>query len=280
MNDSLRLFVQKITKLPTIPVIARELLSLADDDNVSVDKLEQIVSRDPAIIAKIVGLSNAAFFGYKMTDSTISGAIQKIGFTNVKNISLGIALMTIFDNKHSKFAYDYGRIYRHSIATGIVASHLAATLKLTNVDDLFLCGMLHDIGLLLMNSYFPDLYCKAAEAARERKNLLESEILVLGFTHADIGAWIADTWHLSETVHEVILRHHTPSAASRHKQTVALIHLADYITCKKFFCMAEQNSYCAFDPLTMFLLGVSDKNLDEIESGIPDNLLGEGIFGQ
>src|SRR5208282_2287886 len=96
-NDSLRLFVQKINKLPTIPVVAHELLSVNNDDHVSVNILEKIVSKDPAIAAKIVGLSNAAFFGYKMTNPTIAGAIQKVGFTNVKNISLGIALMTLFD---------------------------------------------------------------------------------------------------------------------------------------------------------------------------------------
>lgn len=274
------MFVQKITKLPTIPVIARELLSLTDADAVSVDKLEQIVSKDPVIAAKIVGLSNSAFFGYKMTDASISGAIQRVGFVNVKNIALGIALMTIFDDKHSKYAYDYGRIYRHSVATGIVAAYLAAKLKVTTVDDLFLCGMLHDIGLLLLNSFFPDLYCKASEAARERKSLLEAEMLVLGFTHADIGAWIADMWHLSDATHEVILCHHTPSLAEKYGQNAALVHLADHITCRRFFCMAEQNVYCPLDPLTLFLIGMPEKNFDDLESGIPDNLFENGIFGQ
>jgi putative nucleotidyltransferase with HDIG domain len=279
VNDSLRLFVQKITKLPTIPVIAHELLSLGETDAVSVDKLEEIVSKDPVIAAKIVGLSNAAFFGYKMTDTTISGAIQKIGFTNVKNVALGIALMTIFDNKHNKYASDYCRIYKHCIATGIVAVHLATNLKITACGDLFLCGMLHDIGLLLLNSYFPDLYFKTAEMSREHKNLIEAEIMVLEFTHADIGAWVADTWHLPDAVHEVILHHHTPSIAGKYKQNAALIHLADYITCKRFFCMVEQNSHCPVDPLTLFLLGMPEKNFDDIQSGLPDNLFEDGIFG-
>ncbi|MGD0283412.1 MAG: HDOD domain-containing protein [Dissulfurispiraceae bacterium] len=278
MNDSLRLFVQKINKLPTIPVVARELLSVNNDDHVSVNILEKIVSKDPAIAAKIVGLSNAAFFGYKMTNPTIAGAIQKVGFTNVKNISLGIALMTLFDDKHHKLAYDYGRIFKHCIATGFVALRLADNLNIKTHDNLFLCGMLHDIGLLLLNSHFPDLYSKAAEIARERKNLLEAETLVLGFTHADIGAWIADTWNLPNDIHEVILHHHTPSLAGKCKQNVALIHVADHITCRRFFCMIEQAINFPLDPLALFLLGVPEKNFDDLVSGIPDNVFEDGIF--
>ncbi len=278
MNDSLRLFVQKITKLPTIPVVAHEILNVTRNNLISVDTLEKIVCKDPAISAKIVGLSNAAFFGYQMPHATVAGAIQKIGFTNVKNIALGISLMTIFDDKHLKLAYDYSRIYKHSIATGLVALRLAGNLGIKPRDDLFLCGMLHDIGLLLLNSYFPELYSKAAEAARERKNLLEAETLVMGFTHADIGAWIADTWNLSDTLQEVIMHHHGPSLAKKYKGTVALVHLADYITCKRFFCMTEQNVYCPLDPLALFLLDMPEKNFDDIASGVPDKMFEDGIF--
>ncbi len=278
MNESLRLFVQKITKLPTIPVVAHEILSLTDNDLVSVDKLEKIVSKDPAISAKIVGLSNAAFFGYQMPHASVAGAINKIGFTNAKNIALGISLMTIFDNKHLKLAHDYGRIYRHSIATGLVALRLAANLRIKPDDDLFLSGMLHDLGLLLLNSYFPDIYCKTAETARERKNLLEAETLLLGFTHAHIGAWIADTWNLSDTLHEVIMHHHTPSLARNYKGTVALVHVADYITLKRFFSLTEQHVCCPLDPLALFLLDIPEKNFDDIASGIPENMFEDGIF--
>ncbi len=278
VNDSLRLFVQKITKLPTIPVVAHEIISITNDDLASVDKLEKIVSKDPAISAKIVGLSNAAFFGYQMPHADVASAIQKIGFTNVRNIALGISLMTIFGDDHLKLAYDYGRLYRHSIATGLVALRLARNLKIKTDDDLFVSGMLHDLGLLLLNSCFPDLYSKSAETARECKNLLEAETLVLGFTHADIGGWIAETWNLPDAMHEVIMYHHSPSDARKYKATVALIHLADYITCKRFFSMTEQNVYCPLDPLALFLLNMPDKHFGDISSGIPDSMFEDGII--
>ena len=278
MNDSLRLFVQKITKLPTLPLVAHEILSIARDDLVSIKNLEAIVSRDPAISGKIVSVSNAAFFGYKTDRTTVANAIQKLGFTNVKNIALGISLMTIFDDKHDGYDYNYGRIYRHSIATGSVAAFMAENFKIKTEDDLFLCGMLHDFGLLLLTHFFPDLCSSVAEVARERKNLLEAETIVLGFTHADIGAWLADTWNLPDTLHEVILYHHSPSLAGKHKQQVAIIHLADYIACKRSFRTYEEVSCPSLDPLVLFLLNMPERNFDDIESVIPDAIFANGIF--
>ncbi len=278
MNDSLRLFVQNITKIPTLPLIAHEILGMVEDDLMSVEKLERIVNKDPAISAKIVGFSNAAFFGYKTHHATVANAIQKMGFTNVKNIALGISLMTIFNNKQHEYDYNYGRIYRHSIATGFVAKFLAEHLRLKEEDDLFLSGILHDFGLLLLTRYFPDLSRKVEETARDCKDLLEAETRVLGFTHGEIGAWLADTWNLQETLREVILHHHTPSLAGKHKQRVAIIHLADYITCRRFFCMTGDKSYCALDPLAFFLIHMPEKNFDDIESEIPDDMFANGIF--
>jgi len=278
MNDSLKLFVQKITKLPTLPAIAHEILSMAGDDLISVEKLEAVVSRDPVISAKIVSLSNAAFFGYKINHGTLADAIQKIGFTNVKNIALGISLMTIFDDRHSGYDYNYGRIYRHSITTAFVAVFLAGKFKLRTENDLFLSGILHDFGLLLLTCYFPDLYRRVEEEVLERKNLLEAETAIMGFTHADIGAWLADTWKLPDTLHEVILHHHAPSLAGKYKQHVALIHIADYITSRRFPGLPGEKARLCPDPLALFLLNVPEKNFDDVESVIPDEIFAHGIF--
>ena len=83
MNDSLRLHVQQITKLPTIPVIAQEILSLVGDYKTSVAELERIVQKDPSISAKLLSVANTVFFGFKIPTTTISNAIVRIGFNNV-----------------------------------------------------------------------------------------------------------------------------------------------------------------------------------------------------
>src|SRR3989304_8807282 len=98
MNESLRAFVKNIRNLPTIPVIAHEVLSLLSDELLSVEKLESIVEKDPAISAKILSVANSALFGFQVSTDALSGAMMRIGFNNVKNIALGISLMTILDD--------------------------------------------------------------------------------------------------------------------------------------------------------------------------------------
>ena len=88
MNESLKSLVEKIKKLPTIPVVAHEILSLIRDDLVALNKLEKIVENDPAISAKIMSVANSAFYGYKTPARTLDNALMRIGFNSVKNIAL------------------------------------------------------------------------------------------------------------------------------------------------------------------------------------------------
>lgn len=106
MSGSLEDYVRQITKLPTISVIAREILGLVDNNKVSVERLEGIVEKDPSIAAKILSVATSSFFVFNIPATTISNAIIRIGFNNVKNIALGISLMTVLDdgkNEHRSY---------------------------------------------------------------------------------------------------------------------------------------------------------------------------------
>lgn len=278
MNDSLRLFVQKITKLPTIPAIAYEVLQLTSDDNASIGKLETIIQRDPAITAKIISFANSAFFGYIGASTTIGNAIQKIGVNNVRNIAMGVSLMTIFDNGKQKNVFDYERLYRHSMAVALTSKFLSEKLATGNPEEHFLSGMLHDLGYLLLSRFFPALYLKVLEKADKGLLRLDAEKLTLGFTHADIGAWLADKWNLPVAIRDTILHHHEPSLAEADVRQAALIHVADYIISKDFFPVFRKKSSCFLDPSSLDILGLSERELADIKSGINKDMFPEGLL--
>lgn len=98
MNESLRSYIKDIKNLPTIPVIAQKILGLLGDKKLSIDSLEDIIEKDPAIAAKILSEANSAFFGFQVRTDFLRNAIMKIGFDNVRNIALGISLMTMRDD--------------------------------------------------------------------------------------------------------------------------------------------------------------------------------------
>lgn len=278
MNESLRLHVQRITKLPTIPAVAQEILKLADDDLASTAELVSVVENDPTISAKILSVANSAFFGYKIQSNTIDTAILRIGFNNVRSIALGVSLMTVLDGEKHFSAFDYQRIFKHSTAVGIISKYLAKELKTNIQDEIFVDGMLHDIGFLVLNRYFPDLYLKVLSEFKEGVSLLEAEKTVMGFTHADIGTWLADKWNLPNTVLDATLHHHYPSRAEKNQKHVAVTHMADYITSKNIFSMTGADPGYNLDPSVFDILKISKGRFTELGKTINTKNILEEIF--
>jgi putative nucleotidyltransferase with HDIG domain len=268
MNESLKQYVKKIERLPTLPVIAQQILGLVQDDRVSVRKLESVVENDPAISAKILSVANSVYFGTKVQTKTLDNAIMRIGFDQVKNIALGISLMTVLEDKKRGKAFDYQRIFNHSVTVGFIAGLLSRELKLDISDEVLMNGMLHDIGYLVLNRYFPEIYQKVLNAHDGGKPLLEAEEDVFGFTHAEIGRWLAEQWKLPGTILDTTLYHHAPSRARKNLKRVAVTHIADYITTKDILSPTEKDPKYPFDHKALEVLGISEKDLNELETGI------------
>jgi len=266
MIDTLQNYVNKIDKLPTIPAIAHEILNIIGDDTVSVNKIESIVENDPAISAKILSVANSAFFGIRQAIKTLDYAIMRIGFNNVKNIALGISLMTVFDEGEGPRVFDYQRIYNHSVSVGFIAKRLSDELKLGTSDEIFLNGILHDVGFLVLSRYFDDNYKDVLNSMNSGQTLLEAEKKVLGFDHADIGAWLAYQWRLPNSIVDTIQYHHSPSLAKRSIKHVSVTHVADYISTKNILSPVETDPGYPLDAAALEVLGISEDDLNDIES--------------
>ncbi len=278
MTDSLKQYVQKIKRLPTIPVVAREILILVADDLVSVSKLEKIIENDPAISAKILSVANSAFFGFKEPAKTLSNAILRIGFTNVKDIALGISLITVLGDRKTKKVFDYQRIFNHSVTVGFIARLISEDLKPDISEEILINGILHDIGYLVLNKYFSETYLKVLSTFKEGNPLLDAEKMVLDFTHADIGNWLSEKWKLPRPVLETTLHHHTPSLAKKNRKHVAIIHIADYLTTQNILSPTEKNPNYPFDHSSLDTLGISEKDLKGIETKISGGAFSHELF--
>lgn len=272
MNESLRLYVQKITKLPTLPVIAQEILRLVNNDLITVDKLEKIIENDPAITAKVLSVSNSAYFGIKTPTKSLGNAIMRIGFNNVKNIAIGVSLMTVMDDGGKDRVLDYQRVFNHSITVGFVARIMIKELKCGISEGILMDGILHDIGFLILSRYFSQDYQKVLEDYKESKSLLKSEEAVFKFTHAEIGEWLAEQWKLPATIQDTVRYHHTPSIATRNPKRVALIHLADYITSLGMMSPTHVEPNYPLDPAALEVLGISEEEFKALEEKISSNI--------
>lgn len=275
-NESLKNFVQKIPSLPTLPVIAQEILMLLDDDLVSLSKLENIIENDPAISVRVMSLANSAFWGVTPV-KTLKESIFRIGFNSVKYLALGVSLMTLFDNaKHNKA--DYQKIFNHSVAVGFMTKMLSVNLRLAVPDEILINGMLHDIGFLVINRFFPDSYSKILDTAKNGRSLIEAEKKHLDFTHAEIGSWLAEEWNLPDNIVYATRFHHEPFLSEKHSVQIAVVHLADFITARTVLSPIGYDPQYPFDPSCLNILRISDNDLKAIESKIKNGELFNGLF--
>lgn len=268
MHESLKQYVQQITQLPTIPAVAQQVLKLVHDEFTPVEKLENIIENDPPIAAKIISVANSAFFGYKTPTQTVSDAIMRIGFDNVRDIAFGISLMTVFEGEERAGAFEYQRIFNHSVTVGMVAQLISKDLRTKFTEEIFMNGILHDLGYLVLNKYFSDTYMKVLHIFEKEQSLLEAEKKVFSFTHADIGAWLAEKWNLPDGILDTILYHHNPSQATKKLKRVSVVHIADYIVSSGVFSVTKSNPNYPLEAASFEILGIREDYLGKIEEKI------------
>lgn len=278
MNDSLRLHVEQITNLPSLPAIAHEIIALADDDLISINKLEMIIGNDPAISAKVMSVGNSAFYGFHTPAKTLRNAIMRIGFNSVKNIALGISIMTVLNNENHQGTPDYERIFNHSVAVGFIARLLSRRFKCNIADEIVVSGILHDIGLLILSRYFPERYMDVMNAFKKSKLLTDAEKEVFDFTHSEIGSWLAGKWSLPDTVSDTILYHHNPSQAGKNLVHIATVHVADYIVDSHIIRSTARDYISHFDPSSLGLLGMSENDLNDVVTELKSGAFYNDLF--
>ncbi|MBF0273710.1 MAG: HDOD domain-containing protein [Nitrospinae bacterium] len=259
MNNALKKAVEKINQLPTIPEVAQRVLGAIDSEHTSTSELESIIVNDPTIASKVLSVSRTTFFGGNKPPESIKEAIVRIGFGNVKNIAVGISLMTLFDDK-KRHLLDYETIFKHSLDVAYVTAIINRKLKVQSKGDIFLSALLHDIGYLAINCYFQEQYKEVLKECLAGSQLSDAEVHVLGFTHSEIGAWLASVWKLPEVVIEVIKCHHDISGSKNFSREVALIHIADFIAANAFFYVFKNDN-----SLNINKIALKEFNLNEEE---------------
>ena len=223
---------QFVGDLPTLPVVFQELFSRMQDPDAQVSELADVISKDPALTAKILKMVNSAFYGRPSQISTISRAVIIMGFQAVRSAALAVSVFERFKSLESaavEFSLDL--FWRHSIGVSCVAKQLSHVLGRCQPEDAFVAGLLHDTGKLVMLQHFPEDVDDLTRAAGEQQLTWRAcEEVLFPINHATIGRELFRAWDFPAGVIEAVACHHEPEAASRHAELAALVHLADYFS--------------------------------------------------
>ena len=241
-------------KLPPLPGSVLKIASLLQDYNVSQKAIAAAIGYDPMLAARVLRLANSPVYGFQQQMTNLTEAVGAVGNRAIYNMTMIGVVADSFAHEIRNSAA--GRdIWLHSLATGFAARELGITLNLRSVDEAFTCGLLHDIGELLLFRADPKLFAEISGLA-ENEDTTDIEKEVLGFDHAQLGALAARRWNLPEAVCNMILYHHDPTATTESLLMTNLINIADRLSYRK-------NRELPIDESFMFSESVIMLRLDE-----------------
>jgi putative nucleotidyltransferase with HDIG domain len=208
-------------ELPLLPGVAMEVTSAAGREDSDARVLAEILKRDPALAAHVLRVVNSPVYSPRVQIVSLQQAVGRVGSTKIREIALVIACRAgVFKAKGYEAEVD--QVFRHSVATALFAQEIARQTR-NNVEDAFLCGLLHDVGRPVLLQALLDL-SRASGRAVERQALLD----LVTEVHCRAGAALASAWTLPETVSLSILNHH--QLRPEHPASVQITALADALS--------------------------------------------------
>jgi len=249
--------VQLIKNLPTLPGMIEKISRMVESKQHSAEDISRLISQDQVLSAKVLKLANAAFYGFSRRISSITQALVMLGFNVIKGL---ILTSSVFDLLQSR-AND---LWVHSLAAATAAGVLANRLDLAEAEEVNLAGLLHDLGKVVMAVNMSQDLEEVQDLTARGEFQLEAESRVLGFTHPEAGAWLAESWKLPLSLTEPIMYHHQPARAKEAALTTAVVHLADILVKARGLGFGRDVWVPPLEPGALELLGLKIDDLDEI----------------
>lgn len=267
MNNPKEL-VAGVINLISLPEICIRVNTALEDPSHTHKQLGDIITHDPALTARILRIVNSAYYNFPNKIELVSRAISIIGEDDLRGLVLATSALEVFKNIPNQLL-NMELFWQHSVFTGIVARLLSKQCNILHGERLFIAGLLHDIGKLILYYKEPKISQDVLlEASESTGQIVDAEQKILGFTHADVGAALIEAWQLPDSLHTIIAHHHSPANAEDFRVETAIVHIANAIvnslspdTPIDEHMLDESNE---FDPVSIEISGIDLKTLPEI----------------
>lgn len=222
--------IRNLSKLSTLPHIAAKVVELVENPKTSASTLGKIISMDQVLAARILKLANSAYYGFPREISTINLAIVVLGFNTLRDLVVSLSVIDQFSRQSNRFI-DPRYFWKHALDVGMGARAFAQSVHYPIPGEVFVGGLLHDIGLLVLFQEFPDLLRDIVQRTTDRElSFDEAMEQVAGFSRAEVSAWLVEGWNLPPKLVQAIRYHLHPEDEPEGSQLTWLIHLTDLLS--------------------------------------------------
>ena len=210
----------RIDEISTLPTVALRIMEVAGNPSAGAADLKSIVEADPALCVRVLRCVNTAAYSLRREIADLGQAIAFIGFDRVRDLAVTATVSDLFRSPQAVATYDRAGLWRHLAATGICARMIAVRTRVRGFEDAFLAGLLHDIGIILMDQHCNNAFKQIILSLTSETTLCEVEKKYLGWDHAELGYQVGTQWRLPKTVLTSVRHHHAPDSAQGSDETI------------------------------------------------------------
>ena len=252
--------LREVTELISLPEVYLRVRQLMDDPDSDIYDFAEVVGSDPNLSARLLRLVNSAYFGLPQPVESLSRAVNLVGLAPLHNLVLGVSAVASLELPNDVMPLE--TFWRSSLFAGVLARLLGEQIGQRQNDHLFVAGLLHEIGHLILYSKFPLQALAARELAETQgKAIHEAEVETLGFHYGDIGAMLMAHWNLPERLQSLTRDHPRPDLAETEQTGAALIHLA-HACARKLTTEIPSAADTAFDAEVLAMTGLTQQELE------------------
>ena len=222
--------VRNISHIATLPEVTVKIIELVEDPASSARDLHAMISTDPALTARMLKVVNSAFYGLPRQIASINRAVSLLGLNAVKNIAVAASLAKLFRGGDIGPEFNAHELWLHSCVTASTARIIAQGNRRNAVDEAFLAGLVHDVGILVELQHDRARFAEAIALASAGRDLRECEREVLGEDHETFGSALCEHWKFPSSLVWVAGHHHDPTAVPlANRDLPMIVHVADRI---------------------------------------------------
>lgn len=227
-DEQIEELISKTIDISSHSQIVLKVLNLFKNEFTSIEEIENLISKDKGFTARFIRIANSPFYGFSRQIKSIKEALFLLGLDTAKSLILATSsryLYKTFDSFEQS-------LWEHSLAVGLCTSLLAELKNTIKPQEALACGILHDIGVLFLKNAFLDAYLRIYEKIYEmEKDLVELEIESIGYSHTEVGAYVADKWNFPKEIMIAMKCHHliVYEEEDKYENIFNLVKIADQI---------------------------------------------------
>ncbi len=221
--------IAELEYLPAPSPIVAKLLASVTEKHTTFSDISSTIESDAAITSQLLKIANSAYYGFRRTIEDLERAVMVIGIREVRNLCLAICLVNQFNPRLLPKGFAIHSFWTHNLMTSFCCKELAQDQIWVQGEEIYLLGLLHDLGRLATAATMPDRFNSVALISKKKDIPISVAEDMSGLSHTQIGGWLAIKWGFSEKLKAALQYHHNPFASARYSRECALVQTAAYI---------------------------------------------------